>query len=363
MKVFTKSIKENLKAISTVSADFVFIDCTDKKNYALYVSTDVQAVKVPLDIQEISDEESQIYVINKSEFTHFVPYVNEFFNLRADYSYEANNKAYIGRFEKNEGFTQELESRKILFDHEDEYESFMEITPSIMNGIINGSIFVLPESVKPVERYLDIKQSKVFSHSKYRIYINDIDVQGEGLLSNEVIKSLQSLGVGSVVKKNRDSYLVTNASRSIFEYFSTPNDVDYHPVLEEKFQSKLASIRKFNKITFNIEELREKLEYISYYAQKNPNFMIFLTLKDEEVSFSTDKNTFVGVETVSIEKTEEFEQMSVPFDCSALQLITSKLGKECENINMFVSSEENNKLMLFTFGDTNETVVFAKLNR
>ena len=87
-----------------------------------------------------------------------------------------------------------------------------------------------------------------------------------------------------------------------------------------------------------------------------------MTVKDDKVSLSTDENTFVDVPLVESNKTEEFETMSVPFDCSSLQLITTKVGKECENLNMFVSSKEENKLILITFGDTNETVIIAKLN-
>ena len=48
----------------------------------------------------------------------------------------------------------------------------------------------------------------------------NIEIEGNGFLSSEVIKSIQSLGVGAMVKSNNDSYLITNAQRSIFEYFS-----------------------------------------------------------------------------------------------------------------------------------------------
>ena len=362
MKIYSKALMENLKSISNVVADFVYIDCTDESNYALYVSTDVQAMKVPLEVSDVAEDEKKVYVINKVEFCHLVPYVSEFLNLSADYSYNANNNAIKGKFESNDGYAEELESRKMLFDHEDEYADFMEVTPSIMNGINSGSIFVSPDSIKTSERYLDIQSSKVFSYSKMKIYINDIDVQHDGLLSSEVIKSLQSLGVGAIVKNNNDSYLLTNAQRSIFEYFSNPNDVDFHPVLSEQFQAKINNVRTFNKFTFNIEELRNKLDYIMFYAQKNPNQMCFLTVEGDNVSLSTDENTFVEIPLVEMNKTEEFEKMSVPFDCSSLQLITTKVGKECENLSMFVSSEINNKLMLITFGDTNETVIIAKLN-
>ena len=362
MKIFTKAIVENLKSISNVVADFIYIDCTDESNYALYVSTDVQAMKVPLEISDVKDDEKKIYVINKVEFTHLVPYVSEFINLSSDYSYNANNNAIKGKFESNDGYAEELESRKMLFDHESEYADFMEVTPSIMNGITSGSIFVSPDSIKPSERYLDIQKSKVFSYSKMKIYINDIDVQNDGILSSEVIKSIQSLGVGAIVKNNNDSYLLTNAQRSIFEYFSTANDVDFHPVLSEQFQAKINNVMTFNRFAFNIEELRGKLDYIIFYAQRNPNSMCYLTVNDGKVSLSTDENTFVDIPVIEMNMTEEFEKMSVPFDCSALQLVTSKVGKECENLNMFVSSKEENKLILITFGDTNETVIIAKLN-
>ena len=362
MKIFTKNIMENLKSISTVVADFIYLDVTDSNNYALYVSTDIQAMKVPLEITDVAEDEKQIYVINKVEFTHFVPYVNEFLNLNADYSYNANDNAFKGKFESNEGYAEELESRKMLFDHEDDYADFMEVTPSILQGISCGSIFVSADSIKASERYLDIQSSKVFSYSKMKIYINDIDVKSDGIFSSEVIKSLESLGVGAVVKSNNDSYLLTNAQRSIFEYFSTPNNIDFHPVLSEQFQGKINNVKTFNKFTFNIDELRNKLDYISFYSQKNPNNMCFLTVENDKVSLSTDENTFVDIPLVEMNKTEEFEKMSVPFDCSSLQLITTKVGKECENLNMFVSSKEENKLILITFGDTEETVIIAKLN-
>ena len=364
MQISTKPFSENLKSIVNVISDFIYIDCTDESNYAFYVSTDTQAMKIPLEITEVTEDEKQIYVINKIEFTHLVSYVKDFITLNSDYSYTANNGQIKGKFEKNDGYADELESRKILFDNEDEYEEFMEVTPSLMNAITSGGIFVAPDSIKPSERFLDIQHSKVFSYSDYKIYMNDIDMDEnkEGLLSNEVVKSIQSLGIGAIVKSNNDSYLCTNAQRSIFEYFSTPNDVDFHPLFSEKFQNKLTESKSFNKIAFNIEELKAKLDYLSFYANKNPNKMCCLNIKDEKFFISTDENTFVEV-SAEVTKTEEFDEMSVAIDCSAMQLILSKVGKDAETWNMYISNNPSKKLIITTFGDSNETVILAKLNR
>ena len=364
MKISTKPFLENLKSINNVVSDFVYIDCTDASNYAFYVSTDTQAMKIPLEISDVSDEEKQVYVINKVEFIHLVSYAKEFVELNADYSYEVNDGQVKGKFEKNEGYSDELESRKVLFDNESEYKDFMEVTPSIMNAITSGGIFVSPDSIKPSERFLDIQHSKVFSYSNYKIYMDgiDMDEEKEGLLSIEVLKSIQSLGIGAVVKSNNDSYLCTNAQRSIFEYFSTPNDVDFHPLFSEGFQNKLKETKSFNKIEFNIEELKAKLDYLSFYANKNPNKMCFLNAKkDGKFFISTDENTFVEV-SAKIEKKEQFEDMSVPVDCSSMQLILSKVGKEAEVWNMYISNDPSKKLIVTTFGDTEETVILAKLN-
>ena len=233
MKIYSKALVENLKAISGIVCDFVYLDTTDSSNYALYISTDVQAVKVPLEITDVANDEQKIYVISKIEFCHLVPYVNEYLVLNGDYSYNTNNGAIKGKFESNSAYEGELESRKSIFDNEDSYTDFAEITPTVFQNIMSGSIFVAPDSVKPSEKFLDIKDGKVFSYSKMRIYINDIAVENEGLLSNEVIKSIQSLGIGTIIKKNDESLLLTNPQRSIFEYFSTPNNVEFHPVLED----------------------------------------------------------------------------------------------------------------------------------
>jgi hypothetical protein len=170
------------------------------------------------------------------------------------------------------------------------------------------------------------------------------------------------MGVGTIIKNNNDSYLLINAQRSLFEYFSTAHDVDYHPVLEEKFKEKLDKVKSFNKVTMNIEELRNKLDYIFFYSQKNPNCLCFLSSNGDKLSLSTDENTFVEIENSKFEKVEHFETLSVPFNCSTMQLICSKVGKECETLNWYVSSDSNNKLMLIEFGNTEETVVIAKLN-
>ena len=362
MKIYSKALMENLKAISGIVCDFVYLDTTDPSNYALYISTDVQAVKVPLEITDVADDESKVYVINKIEFCHLVPYVNEYLVLNGDYSYNTNNGAFKGKFESNSAYEGELESRKSIFDNEDSYTDFAEITPTVFQNIMSGSIFVAPDSVKPSEKFLDIKDGKVFSYSKMRIYINDIAVENEGLLSNEVIKSIQSLGIGTIIKKNDESLLLTNPQRSIFEYFSTPNNVEFHPVLEDKFKGKIEQVKTFNKITVNIEELRSKLDYISFYSSRNPNSLTNLIVEDGKVHLSSDENTKVELPIVEMNKTEEFETMSVPFDCSSMQLICSKVGKDCENLSWFVSSEESNKLMLVQFGDSEETVIIAKLN-
>lgn len=361
MKISVKPFRENLKSISNVVSDFIYIDVSGS-DYAFYVSTDTQAMKIPLDVTDLKDEEKQIYVINKIEFSHLISYVTEEFELLSDYSYSANNGTMKGRFEKNEGYAEELESRKMLFDHEDEYENFIEVTPTIMEHIITGSIFVEPDDITMGNRFLDIKDKKVFSFSKNRIYLNDIEIEGDGFLSSEVIKSIQSLGVGAMVKSNNDSYLITNAQRSIFEYFSTPNDVDYHPVLSEEFQKKINKVKSFNKLIFNLEELKSKIEYILFYASKNPNNMVRIKMVDDKVYLATSEDTSVELPNTNIVKVEEFEEMNVPLDCSTLQMIVSKVGKESEDMNMFVSSEQNNKLVVITFGDSEETVIIAKIN-
>ena len=43
-------------------------------------------------------------------------------------------------------------------------------------------------------------------------------------------------------------------------------------------------------------------------------------------------------------------------------VFTSKVGKESETINMYVSSSSENKLVLISFGDSKEMVIIAKLN-
>ena len=362
MKIYSKALVENLKAISGIVCDFVYLDTTDSSNYALYISTDVQAVKVPLEITDVANDEQKIYVISKIEFCHLVPYVNEYLVLNGDYSYNTNNGAFKGKFESNSAYEGELESRKSIFDNEDSYTDFAEITPTVFQNIMSGSIFVAPDSVKPSEKFLDIKDGKVFSYSKMRIYINDIAVENEGLLSNEVIKSIQSLGIGTIIKKNDESLLLTNPQRSIFEYFSTPNNVEFHPVLEDKFKGKIEQVKTFNKITVNIEELRSKLDYISFYSSRNPNSLTNLIVEDGKVHLSSDENTKVELPIVEMNKTEEFETMSVPFDCSTMQLICSKIGKDCENLSLYISSSQENKLMIVCFGDTEEMVIIAKLN-
>ena len=64
MKIQIKALSENLKSISGVVADFIYIDATDSSNYALYISTDVQAVKVPLEITDVVENEQKIYILD-----------------------------------------------------------------------------------------------------------------------------------------------------------------------------------------------------------------------------------------------------------------------------------------------------------
>ena len=362
MKILTKPFLENLKSISNVVTDFVFIDTTDENNYGFYVSTDKQAMKIPLMIEDIADDEKDVYVINKTEFMHLVSYVKDSVTLKSDYSYVSEDGRIKGKFESNEGYKEDLESVKVLFDNEDEYEEFMEVTPSIMSAISSGNIFVEPDSIKPSERFLDIQHSKVFSYSNYRIYMDDIDVANEGLLSSEVVKSIQSLGIGAIVKNNNDSFLVTNAQRSIFEYFSTPNDVDFHPLFTDGFQKKLTNAKSFNQIKFDIEEFKSKLDYISFYASKNPNQMGFINVSGEGVSISTDENTFAEIPSVEVVNAEGFENFSFALNCSSLQLIVGKIAKDVEYMTFYVSEKSENKLVVIQFGDTEETVILAKLN-
>jgi hypothetical protein len=359
MRISVKPFLENLKSVSNVVSDFVYIDCADENNHAFYVSTDTQAMKIPLDITNILDNEKKVYVINKSEFLHIISYAKEDMLLNSEYEYNVND-VFKGKFSKNEDYADELPSRKVLFDNENEYTMFMEVTPSILKGISSGSIFVEPDSIKASERFLDIQNSKVFSYSSFRIYMDNIAVEGEGILSNEVIKSIESMGAGAIVLRNKMSYLITNAQRSIFEYFSIPNDVDIHPLFSEKFQNSLNKTKGFNAITFNVDEFKSKLEYISFYCNKTKNHMCFLKATDSEFSLSIDESMVSF--SAEMRKTEEFDEMSVPLDSSTLQLIVSKIGKDCEKLTMYVSSETSNKLVMFVFGDSDETVVMSKIN-
>lgn len=361
MRISIKPFLENIKSVTNVVSDFIYLDCADDNNHAFYVSTDTQAMKIPLDVSDISENEKKVYVINKSEFLHLISYAKDDLILNSEYEYQVND-VFKGKFAKNEDYADELPSRKVLFDNENEYELFMEVTPSVMEGLVRGSIFVEPDSIKPSERFLDIKNSKVFSYSNFRIYMDDIPLEStnECILSSEVIKSIESMGVGTIVLRNKSSYLVTNAQRSIFEYFSIPNDVDIHPLFSEKFQKSLNKTLGFNKITFDISEFKSKLDYISFYTNKTKNHLCFLNVKDSDFSFSINES-FVSF-SAEMNKTEEFEEMSVPLDSSTLQLIVSKIGKDCEKLTMYVSSDASNKLVLFIFGDSNETVVMSKIN-
>ena len=44
-------------------------------------------------------------------------------------------------------------------------------------------------------------------------------------------------------------------------------------------------------------------------------------------------------------------------------LILSKVGKDAETWNMYISNDSSKKLIITTFGDSNETVILAKLNK
>lgn len=361
MRFNVKTIKDNLKTISSVVSDYVYIDCTND-DFALYLSSEREAIKIPLSVSSIKDDEKIIFVISKVDFVHLISFTtsNEI-EIDSNYKYISNNGVVKGKFESNKDFADTLESIKVLFIHSDEYSDFITVTPSILEKINRGAIFVSPNDIKSSYRNLNIKDKKIFSSSDFRIYINSIDeIENDGIISFDVLKSIQNLGVGAVLKKNNDSILVCDSENTIYEYISIEMDVPYIPVLEEKFQTKVQGLYETTKVSLSCGELKDKLNYISFYSQKNPSSLGFLKIKDGKATVSSNEENVIDLEISSYEEMEVCEdEYRLPFNVTSMLNILSKLGKD--NIDIYASKNPSVKLFIIKFGE-NEEVILSKLN-
>lgn len=356
MKFKTEIIRNNLKICSSLG-DFVFLDV---ENNNVYLSSDNQAVQLGIEFENIKDDEKKVFVISKDDFLHICSFTEEI-TLNAKYQYVGG--VAKGKFEHNETFIDVLDSIKIMFEQQDSYESMFTLDTVIMDKISRGSIFVNPDDSKAMQRNLNIKDGKIFSTSLYRMYFGDIgEVTTDAIIPSEVVKFLLQLGVGAELKNNSDSFLLTKDNISM--YFSTMQNVEFLPVLEESFQSRLLPIFDTNAITFEIKDLITKLNFINFYAKNTPNNLAFLKVSDDgQALLSTNDENSVEVDTVEIKKIEDNDdEFSLPFDSLSLQNILTKLSKGGnDNVTVYASRDNGTKLFVLSFSES-EKVIMSKIN-
>lgn len=356
MKFKTSAIKQNIRTISNLStADFVFLDVKENK---MYLSSEKVALRVDIDFEDVTDE--KIFVIGKADFLHIAGFADEI-ELKSDYTFRAGDSK--GKFDRNENYLEVLDSIKVMFSQSDGYNTLFEVNDEIMNLLNRGSIFVKPDDNRVQCQNLNIQGGYIFSSSVYRIYLNTFPIKdAEAIIHSDVLKFILQLGTGTKIKKNLDSFLLENDSVAL--YFSSLRSVDFLPILSEKFQNGYSRVFNTTKLSFSLTELKNKLEFISFYAKSNPSALTYLNIDGDRVTLSVSKDNEVGVEVDSIEYIEEQMKgkFSLPFNSIAMLEILSKLSKGVEKVELYASKDnDNSKLFILSFGN-DEAVVLSKIN-
>ena len=351
----TSKIVSNAKIINNLNSDYVFLDV---KNSKIYLSNNKTALQIEVEFSDVKDDENKIFVIGREDFMHiclFTPNIH----LSSDYKYKSDDGKIKGKFTSKEDFADTLESVKIMFDNKDSYKEFFTLSDSLYESVSRSSIFVDGENIKNCFRCLDIKDGYSFSSSDFRVYRNKIDVSTNGIIEAEVVRFILSLGIGTKVYNNNDSYLLEKDG--IEMYFSTMSDVEYIPVLENAFKNKYESLFEKNSLKFKVEELLKKMDFVTYYAKVNPNNFAYLNYKDGKVFISTNEENSFEIESLGVDIVEDCEELKIPFNALSFLNIIQKLQKNIEEVTIYVSSEDSMKLFLIKFTDE-ELVILAKIN-
>lgn len=354
MKFKTGVIQQNYKTIVNLTADFIYLDVADKK---LYMASDNQALSLNIDFEDVKDE--KVFVISKNDFLHVIQFVDGEIELKPDYSFVAGD--IKGKFEKNENYLEVLDSIKIMFKQSDEYTPLFEVNEDVLAFLNRGNIFVKADDDKVPFQHLNLKSGYIFSSSMFRIYINKFPIEIDGIIHANVLKALFQLGLNTKVLKNQDSFLLEN--KDIALYFTSIRNIEFIPILSDRFQSKFDDIFNTTKITFDLEELKKKLEFISFYAKKKPSSLTYLNIdSDNKVILSVDDNNSVSVNVKGIEEKEKIEgTFSLPFNSTVMLEIIPKLAKGVDTIDLYASKDNNLKLFILSFGE-NERVILSKIN-
>lgn len=350
MKFETTKIKSNLKTINCIDTDILYLDVKANK---MYLSSSNTAMEMNIEFTDVSDE--KVFVLNKTDFLHIVQYA-DVVELNSDYSYKAN--VAKGKFEHNDTFEDVLESIKINFDKSSSYKDLFEITEDNYEKLVNASIFVKPSDVNASNRFLNIQNGYIFSASDYRIYFNKIDIDTDSMIHGDILQNIFTLGVGTKVKSNEDSIFITKDDVSV--YYSTMRDVDFLPLLSEKFQTRINGImNNVSTIKFNTNEFVEKLKFIDFYSKNNPNSLVCLKEDEGKLKLVASENATIVVDSIESEYKEEGE-FNLPFNSNYALDMLLKVGKNYEEFTLHASKDNSNKLFIFDFGD--ERTIFTKLN-
>ena len=350
MKFETSKIKANLKTINCIDTDIIYLDVDSSK---MYLSSSNTAMEMVLKFEDVTDE--KVFVLNKTDFLHIVQYA-DVIELKSDYSYKAN--VAKGKFEHNDSFEDVIESIKVNFENSSSYKDLFEVTDEVYEKLVNGSIFVKPSDVNASNRFLNIQNGYVFSSSDYRIYLNKVDIDTDSLIHGDILQTIFVLGNGTKIKSNDDSIFITKDDVSI--YYSTMRDVDFLPVLSEKFQTRINGIMNdVSTIKFNTNEFVEKLKFIDFYSKNNPNSLVCLKDENGKLKLVASENATIEVENIGVEFKEEGE-FNLPFSSDLVLDMLLKVGKNSEEFTLHASKDNSNKLFIFDFGD--EKTIFTKLN-
>ncbi len=360
MKFKTQTIRENAKIISTIPTDFVYLDV---ENNTIYFANEKHALQLHTEFEDVKDDEKKVFVIKKQDFMHTINFAEEI-NLKANYKYIVNQAK--GIFAHNEELANILTSIRVMFTQKDTYVDMFTLNENLVEKITRGSIFISGED-KDIFKNLNIQNKKVFSSSLCRIYSDDIDVETDGIIPQEVVKSLLQLGVGTKVMNNENSYLVIKDDISV--YYSTPDNLQFIPLNTENFQKKYLNIKSnTNDIVFNTQEFLEKLGFITYYAcakySNNPNNLVTLKFVDNKCVLLVGEENSIDLDYENFEKIEEFESEEdfvIHFNSIALKDMVSKLGNKKETFTLHKSQDFDDKFFVLSFGG-NEDVILTMLN-
>lgn len=347
----TSNIKSNTKLLSIlptgISDSFIYLSPVDKK---MYLANSTIAIAFSLDMENEPDDID--LVLSRQEFFHVVSSCDRI-SINSNYDY--NTGLSRGSFSRNDSFLEVLPSIKTMFILDDsEFTPIFSVSGSLISDLTKALVFTNQDDANPSSRGIHFDSGSIAASSLFRIYMNKSSVNTSAFISSSIAKFILACPENTIISKGQGVYKISNETITII--FAGMVDIAPLPLKEEKFISIINSIKEDTEITLNYKEALDKLDFISFFANKKINGLTKIRVdKDSRLCYySVDTNTVELPFEGTINESLEFY-----FSAPSLKEVLQKVGKGVETFKIYCNS--SSKLFIVEL-EKDQIIIFTKIN-